>query len=180
MQKILNTCLILLLALLLSSCLPKKRSEKFTRNVVRAFAGHLYIHYHRYSKRPRRDNVGKFKDRRQDGQGTFTWSNGRKYVGEFKDGKYHGQGTESYKDGSKYVGKFKDGKRNGLGDFKFSSGQRYVGEFLKGIMHGSGKYYFSNGRTGEGEFKDGEPWNVSEYDKNGYYKGKFVNGKRIK
>ena len=31
-----------------------------------------------------------------NGQGTYIWSDGRKYVGQFKDGKKHGQGTHDF------------------------------------------------------------------------------------
>ena len=34
--------------------------------------------------------VGEIKNGVPDGQGTFTWADGRKYVGEWKDGKQHG------------------------------------------------------------------------------------------
>ena len=78
--------------------------------------------------------VGEYKDGIPNGQGTITWSDGRKYVGEFKDGKKHGQGTYTWSDGGKYVG----------------------------------------------EFKDGEFWNGTEYDKNGKFLYKLVNGKIIK
>ena len=32
------------------------------------------------------------------------------YVGKFKDGKEHGQGTYTFHDGKKYEGEFRDGK----------------------------------------------------------------------
>ena len=54
--------------------------------------------------------VGEFKDGREHGQGTFTFSDGLyNYVGEYKEGKKHGQGTFTTFDGDKYVGAFKDG-----------------------------------------------------------------------
>ena len=46
---------------------------------------------------------GEFKDGKYDGQGTYTWSDGRKYVGEWLDGKQNGHGTVTSPDG-KYVG----------------------------------------------------------------------------
>ena len=59
--------------------------------------------------------VGEYKDGIPNGQGTITWSDGRKYVGEFKDGKKHGQGTSTYNDGGKYEGEWKDGEMwNGI------------------------------------------------------------------
>ena len=38
------------------------------------------------------------------------YTDGSKYAGEFKDGKEHGQGTYTWSDGRKYVGGVKDGK----------------------------------------------------------------------
>ena len=45
-----------------------------------------------------------------NGQGTYTWKDGRKYVGKVKDGECHGQGTFTSKDGEKFVGEWKDDK----------------------------------------------------------------------
>ena len=74
------------------------------------------------------DNSGCVSGDCKNGQGTFTFPDGRKYIGEFKDGKWNGQGTLTYPNGSKYVGEFKDGKRNGQGVmFKVN------GEILSGI-----------------------------------------------
>ena len=53
---------------------------------------------------------GQVENGKPNGQGTYTWSDGRKYVGEWKDNKRHGQGTHTLPDGRKYVGEFKDGK----------------------------------------------------------------------
>ena len=38
------------------------REERRLRKVTSAFAGHLYLNYHRYNQRERKDNVGKFKN----------------------------------------------------------------------------------------------------------------------
>ena len=45
-----------------------------------------------------------------NGQGTYTWSDGRKYVGKWKDGVFHGHGTWTSPNGKKYVGEYKDGQ----------------------------------------------------------------------
>jgi hypothetical protein len=58
MKKIL---IMMSLMIFLGGCLPKKRSNYQMKKIVRAFAGHLYIHYHKYSDRERKDNTGKLK-----------------------------------------------------------------------------------------------------------------------
>ena len=78
------------------------------------------------------------------GQGTWIHPNGDKYVGEFKDGKPHGQGTLTIPHRGKYVGEWKDGKRNGQGTYTWLDGGKYVGEW-----------------------KGSDPWNGTEYDKDG-------------
>ena len=60
--------------------------------------------------------VGNFKDDKYNGQGIYTWADGKKYVGEFRDGKRHGQGTFVSADGKKkYVGEWKNDKTRGEG-----------------------------------------------------------------
>ena len=61
------------------------------------------------------------------------------YVGVFKDNKYNGQGVYTWADGKKYVGEFKDGKRNGQGTFTTANGKnKYVGEWKNDKTHGQG------------------------------------------
>ena len=45
-----------------------------------------------------------------DGEGVFTWPDGRKYEGEDVDDKKDGQGTFTWPDGRKYIGEWKNGK----------------------------------------------------------------------
>jgi len=68
-------------------------------------------------------------------------------------GKRNGQGTFTYPDGQKYVGRWKDDKRNGQGTSTYPDGGKYVGRW-----------------------KDGNPWNGTDYDKDGKIITKFVNG----
>lgn len=65
----------------------------------------------------------------ENGQGTFAWSDGKKYVGEFKEGKRNGQGTFTWPSGTKYVGEFKNGKMHGNGILTSPDGKKYIGEF---------------------------------------------------
>tara|TARA_B100000767_G_scaffold5199_1_gene4928 strand:- start:583 stop:2373 length:1791 start_codon:yes stop_codon:yes gene_type:complete len=89
--------------------------------------------------------VGEWKDGISLGQGTMTFPSGDKYVGEWKDDTFNGRGTYTFSNGSKYVGEWKDGKRNGQGTNSWSSGNKYVGEWKYDLRHGLGSYYMSNG-----------------------------------
>ncbi len=104
--------------------------------------------------------VGEEIDGKRHGQGTVTYSNGKKYVGEFKNGKKHGQGTQTWSDGDKYVGEHKDGKKDGQGTYTWSDGSKYVGEFKKGKRHGKGV----------STALDGQRWNT-------LYEGEWEKGK---
>jgi hypothetical protein len=112
-----------------------------------------------------------------NGQGTFTYTNGRKYVGMFKDGKKYGKGKETFPDESVYVGEFKNGEINGQGTLTFPDGTKYVGEWKDQKMNGQGTYTYDNGDLFEGEFKEGEQLNGTSYNKNGNILYKKVNGK---
>ena len=54
--------------------------------------------------------IGEIKNGKPNGQGTYTFPDGKKYEGKFKDGKEHGKGTYTYPDGVKYEGEWKEGK----------------------------------------------------------------------
>ena len=108
--------------------------------------------------------VGAWKNHRQHGQGTATWSApntdaGYKYVGEHKDGKRNGQGTSTWSAphksaGEKYVGMFKDDNNHGQGTYTFANGDKYVGEYKDGKRNGQGTYTFADGEKYVGEWKD--------------------------
>jgi len=52
-----------------------------------------------------------------DGEGTFTWPDGRQYIGNYKDDKKEGQGLFIWGDGRKYKGNWKNGKQHGEGEY---------------------------------------------------------------
>ena len=96
--------------------------------------------------------VGEVQNRKQHGQGTYTWADGRKYVGEFSNGVFHGHGTHTYR-----------------------SGNKYVGEWKNGLRHGDGVGYEKSGRI-VGEWKMDHPWNAVGISTSGDFMGKYVNG----
>ena len=67
---------------------------------------------------------------------TYTSPAGGKYVGKFKDGKKNGQGTFTYHEGQKYVGRWKDDKRNGQGTTTSPRGYKNEGEWKDGKSDG--------------------------------------------
>ena len=75
----------------------------------------------------------------------------------------------------KYTGEIFDGKPNGTGELSSSSG-KYFGEFKNGLMHGQVTHTYKSGKKRVGEFRNGKPWNVKSYDKNGDIENEWVNG----
>ena len=76
----------------------------------------------------------------------------------------------------KYEGDVENGKPNGVGFLTFPNGGKYIGEWKDGYVNGQGTYTFSDGGKGIGDFREDNPWNITEYDKNGNIIGKIVNG----
>ena len=130
--------------------------------------------------------VGEEIDGKRHGQGTVTYSNGKKYVGEFKNGKKHGQGTQTWSDGDKYEGEHKDGKKDGQGTYTWSDGSKYVGEFKNGKQHGKGVstardgqrwYTFYDGEFKKGHFHGQGKLVVTKIDDDGTLLGRWNLGK---
>ena len=104
-----------------------------------------------------------------------------RYLGEIVTGVPNGQGTYTFPDGKKYVGKWKDGKYNGEGIFTRPIGSKYVGEFKDGERNGQGISTSYLGFKFEGEWKKNKPWNGILYDKDGKITSKYLNGvKKVK
>ena len=80
--------------------------------------------------------VGEVTNGVPNGQGTYTWADGRKYVGEFRNGNFNGQGTYTHPDGDKYVGEHKDGLPNGQGTYTFADGRAWSGLWKDGEFLG--------------------------------------------
>jgi hypothetical protein len=58
--------------------------------------------------------VGSFRDGRRNGQGTFSWPDGRLYIGEWRDGQPGGLGTRIFANGRYKAGYFDRGRYLGL------------------------------------------------------------------
>lgn len=82
-----------------------------------------------------------YKDSNRNGQGTFTWADGRRYEGQWKDGGYHGNGEYTHRDGSKYKGEWVDNFRHGFGIFYWADGDYFEGNWHEGKRFGPGKFF---------------------------------------
>ena len=147
---------------------------------------------------------GDWKDGKFHGQGSFTFSDKNIGVGEFRSNKPWNIST--YDKAGNIIWKMKHGVRVEKGNFIktekgilfrdtphakwvqggeiwFSSGDvktqaKYEGYVLAGFPEGHGTLTFPSGSKYTGGFREGKPWNVTTYDKNGKISYKFVNGKR--
>jgi len=123
---------------------------------------------------------GEIKNGVPNGQGIFTFPDGRKYEGELKDGDYNGQGTYTYSDGSKYIGEWKGGNRNGQGKDILPDGSTYIGGWKNGKQHGEGTYTWLNGDKYVGEYKDNirTGQGTFTWSNGNKYVGQYENGLR--
>jgi len=99
-----------------------------------------------------------------------------KYKGQVENGKPNGQGTYTFNDGRKYVGNWIEGEQNGQGTLTSPNGEKKEGEWKDGLPNGQGTYTFPHGEKYVGEWKDGKTWNGTMYDKYRNIIRKWVNG----
>ena len=138
-------------------------------------------------------NIGVLFRREENGESKWFENgdedNDEKYIGEIENGKPNGQGTYTFPDGKKYEGKFKDGKEHGKGTLTTPDGFTDVGDWDDDDLYINVKmdmkldfevFSYPNGSKYFGEWKDDKEWNGTSYDKNGNIEWKYVNGKRIK
>jgi TPR repeat protein len=162
---------------------------------------------------------GEWKDSHFDGHGTYiTDSGANKYVGTFKAGLEDGQGTYTYSDGTKYEGGWKDNMWSGDGIYTSANGDKtyasyvrfmpmnckykvvsskgitkYEAVYVDSLREGKSTWYYDDGKiNGENNYKkgvldgnwktyyeDGKIWQEGTY-KNGNYdgnlKGYYKNG----
>ncbi len=78
------------------------------------------------------------------------------YIGRMRDGRMHGTGTYYWSNGARYRGDWRDSCAHGHGVFVWPTGERYVGEWVNCRQHGLGKFWSKN-RYYEGQWKNGYP-----------------------
>ena len=127
--------------------------------------------------------VGEEKDGKRHGQGTVTYSNGKKYDGEFKKGQKSGHGTQIWSDGRKYTGEWEDGKITGIGVMTNKDGTKFDGEWKRGRpVNGKGVIQSRFDRK-EGEWINGKMEGYGKLSNNNNkvwyksYEGELKNGK---
>jgi hypothetical protein len=108
---------------------------------------------------------GNMVNGKQEGKGTYVYSDGTKLVGEFQNGYFY-KGTKTEESGKtiyEYKGYFKNNEIEGKGELTVEGMYNYIGEFKNGMEHGSGIQKMSYDESFEGEFENG-------YYKEGKYK----------
>ena len=125
-------------------------------------------------------NGGKDTDGNKHGQGTLTFSDGRKYEGEWQHDKKHGQGTFTYANGRKYEGEWQHDKKHGQGTFTYANGRKYEGEWQHDKMHGQGTFTNANGGTYVGEFRQGNMHGKGTFTKKNGREREYVDGELVK
>ena len=132
--------------------------------------------------------IGEIKNGKPNGQGTYTFPDGKKYVGGFKENKRHGKGTYEYirhGKGCIYKGDWNEGRRTGQGSETCTEGKWwfvfYEGGWKNSKFHGQGKLVITKsdpdgtlltkhnvekikGLTLIGEFKNRRFWNLKSYN----------------
>jgi len=124
--------------------------------------------------------IGEFKNKKEDGQGTYVWNSGDKYTGEWKNGLRTGQGTYIWSNGDKYSGDYINGDMHGQGTLVWANGDRYDGDFKLNIRDGQGTLTWVNGNKYSGQFRNNKFSGEGVYNyKNGdKYIGEYAFGKR--
>ena len=100
------------------------------------------------------------------------------YIGKYVNKKRNGQGKLILADQSYYEGNFKDGEFNGNGYFR-TRNYTYKGQFIAGKKDGKGKLESFNTKSiYEGEFKNDmkEGYGIEKYNDGSIYKGHYKNG----
>ena len=72
------------------------------------------------------------------GNGSYVWSDGRRYEGMFRDGVRSGVGVLTWPTGNKYEGQFLEDHRHGRGVLHWADGVIYRGLFSLNQMNGFG------------------------------------------
>ena len=70
---------------------------------------------------------------------------GDRYVGQWANGAWNGQGIYTWKDGRVYSGEWAADKQNGKGVMTWPSGERYEGGWKNGNRHGQGSQTLASG-----------------------------------
>ena len=121
------------------------------------------------------DKLLESQNKTENGQGTHTSTDGKKYNGDIENVEPNGFGMMTYPmvtypDGRKY---------NGQGTFTYSDGRKYVGGWKDGFWNGHGTSNSPDGDKYVGEYKDGEEWNGKYYNKDGIILYKVKNGEIV-
>lgn len=101
---------------------------------------------------------GEFYDGSKHGVGI--WKGGEtleEYSGEFRFDEMEGEGRYSFADGRLYTGQWSQGRMSGQGEMRWPSGARYEGSWKEDKQHGEGILVSANGQVTRGQWVLGAP-----------------------
>jgi hypothetical protein len=99
-----------------------------------------------------------------NGEGEFTWADGKYYIGSWDNNMMHGKGTYEYADGKKYEGEFVYDQKSGNGILYFPDGRKYEGGWINNVQHGDGVFTSADGTYRRGIWVNGkkDQWTSSK------------------
>lgn len=129
--------------------------------------------------------VGRVKNGKPNGKGTYNYSTGDVYVGLFKDGVKHGKGQWNYKTGTILKCNYVDGLLNGPAEYSEKNTYSH-GEYLNDKRHGEWIFEYQNGSKHRRIYENGKDIETKEIVKGkeyiktipygeGEYHGRVVN-----
>ena len=99
-----------------------------------------------------------------DGEGEYTWPDGRHYKGSWRYDARHSEGTMIWTNGRSFNGTFENGTANGFGVIVYPHRRKiFEGYFQNGKAHGQGVMVFPDKTRVEGHYEEGT--------RNGVYDG---------
>lgn len=122
---------------------------------------------------------GQFSAGHIEGEGTYTWVDGRIDVGVWREGKLNGDARTTYANGEVYEGHYQDDMYHGRGKLTNLDGSTVEGDWEKGILHGQITMKMKEGDQFQGTYVNGKRHGTGTItDKNGNtFTGRWQNDK---
>lgn len=126
---------------------------------------------------------GFWRGGKKHGLGEFKWTlKNASYKGYFFQDMMQGQGVYSWEEGKLYKGHWLQGQMSGRGRFEWKDGRVYEGDYFEGKKHGQGVFIWPDLKTYSGGWKEGKQHGEGVFEdpsKRLVIRGVWENGKKI-